>query len=473
MVCATLVLFVVVPVVHARDCAHWGCDAEDTADEVALIQRAGAVRAAHGRGARAERSLGGATQDKAALCSAACRKTHFVEGKGYSPVMFEAESPTLKPWEIVSRRTFRDMADFVIDWEWKRYHHSEPAAMGQQASWEAALACLPPVPIVYQKYCGLEGMDCRVHYPNSTVANFSRKLGRPFILITGDSDMFVSKQSTDEYFQDPNVKAWFGEGSRELPSVGGRMQRLPLGAEIGGVRSLALVHSEVRAAKSQSADEWERRPGFLFVCFSSYDFGPSKDVRPPLLQRLCEGKDPVPWVTCCKGPHAPARFQQTGKMNQTTFFREVAQHRFVLSPMGCQDDSFRFYEALYLDTIPVVSSDKHVAQTLNELYAKRYPAAIALDSWDQLSPEILEERGKAARSQPGGAETYHLPSLWRDYWFQLIEGARTAVLQQETGGGGATGDRWRCWGGHCGSLQPEEDPEGLCKPRGASLLKWG
>ena len=90
---------------------------------------------------------------------------------------------------------------------------------------------------------------------------------------------------------------------------------------------------------------------------------------------------------------------------------QLQHYKFVLSPPGNGPDAHRTWEALMMGCIPVV-----LKGPFNELYAG-LPVLI-LNSWDELTPEALEQAYTRIRY---GQKTVRFEKLFTPYWFRLIE----------------------------------------------------
>lgn len=128
------------------------------------------------------------------------------------------------------------------------------------------------------------------------------------------------------------------------------------------------------------------------------------------------------------------------------YMSEMADCKFALSPRGWGPDCYRTWEALYVGTIPIVLSKqsgqivtvktqlRHDAKPkqkepalsketlikpsqLDSLY-ERLPILV-LDSWDELTEELLEQKHREITTQ-----TYDMSKLSLEYWFEKIEQVR-------------------------------------------------
>ena len=79
------------------------------------------------------------------------------------------------------------------------------------------------------------------------------------------------------------------------------------------------------------------------------------------------------WVTVHHGKNG-LRFDE--------YLANVADHKFMICPEGSGIDCHRFWECLYLGTIPVVK------KCVNVMFYKHLPVLI-INDWDELSEDFL------------------------------------------------------------------------------------
>jgi len=68
-----------------------------------------------------------------------------------------------------------------------------------------------------------------------------------------------------------------------------------------------------------------------------------------------------------------------------TYINALSQYKFAISPEGNGIDCHRFWEALYMKTIPIC-----LPNTIVNYYAKYFPVVI-LNDWDELDISKLED----------------------------------------------------------------------------------
>jgi hypothetical protein len=76
-----------------------------------------------------------------------------------------------------------------------------------------------------------------------------------------------------------------------------------------------------------------------------------------------------------------------GKVPVEYNYEMTARSVYAISPRGCGEATHRFFEAIYLDCIPIV---KRTNTVFDRLYAL-YPCLI-VDDWDQVTEELLTSK---------------------------------------------------------------------------------
>jgi len=95
------------------------------------------------------------------------------------------------------------------------------------------------------------------------------------------------------------------------------------------------------------------------------------------------------------------------KQSNEEYLKNISKSKYVLSPWGDCPDCFRHWESMYLSAIPITL--KH--PKLNSF--KDLPI-LFLDSWDELSEELLNERYEEILNKPR-------EKLDINYWIELMK----------------------------------------------------
>ena len=95
------------------------------------------------------------------------------------------------------------------------------------------------------------------------------------------------------------------------------------------------------------------------------------------------------------------------KQSNEEFLENISKSKYVLSPHGINPDCFRHWESMYLSAIPI---------TLNhpKLNSFKDLPILFLDSWDELSEELLNDRYEEILNMPR-------EKLDINYWIDLMK----------------------------------------------------
>ena len=208
--------------------------------------------------------------------------------------------------------------------------------------------------------------------------------------------------------------AWFAQNADITHE---KLRPVPIGLN-------CFEHAPEMRQAQQKLDEGKRTK-LVFV-----NFGNTHPSRKVVLDQFCP-KGRSSFATCS------VKTQQNnimGNPHLVSYYRKVAEHKYVVAPRGNGWDTHRLWEALYLGCIPIVGSSP-----LDPLY-KDLPIFVVSD-WKKVTPEVLQLRYakfKARLKQYQG-------QLHRQYWWEQMEATRTRALQRIPGNRGNT-SRFRCWG---------------------------
>jgi hypothetical protein len=92
-----------------------------------------------------------------------------------------------------------------------------------------------------------------------------------------------------------------------------------------------------------------------FNCMAAL-YRPTPDGKRHIRRHLAEQFENAPWTTMDLDEH-----HRTGAAAAASYYKEVARHKFVLSPEGLGADCYRHWECLYLGAIPIVQASPAMA----------------------------------------------------------------------------------------------------------------
>lgn len=116
------------------------------------------------------------------------------------------------------------------------------------------------------------------------------------------------------------------------------------------------------------------------------------------LREWCETQE---WIT----------YRENSDLPIEEFLDEVASHRYVLCPFGNGLDCYRTYEAMYLQSIPIIEDSIYARHALN----LGLPL-VAVQNMASLTREVLERS-----YEPICNEQYDYAPLTKSYWRRVFE----------------------------------------------------
>lgn len=102
------------------------------------------------------------------------------------------------------------------------------------------------------------------------------------------------------------------------------------------------------------------------------------------------------------------------RMNSRSYRELAASYMFIASPPGNGEDCHRTWEALYMRSVPVV-----VRSPLMEAFEARGMPLLLVDSFEELCGW---NEAKAEKTYKDLCAGFDSPSIWFDYWQQVIRG---------------------------------------------------
>jgi hypothetical protein len=240
-----------------------------------------------------------------------------------------------------------------------------------------------------------------VYIPSDQIVEFANlitpQIDRPFILVTGDNDLSINKESLGNCLQNlldnPLVVAWYAQNrDHDHP----KLHSLPIGINI----------------HNQWTNPLQWGGGFILPAFQELQLKTIAEAAEPLNDR--EAKIFCNWHFSLDRADRRALsevidksicFFQTEPMPMSDTWELQARYQFVLSPHGVGLDCHRTWEALIIGCIPIVKAAK-----LNDLFADL--PVIVVQDWQQITPAFLTESLRLMQSKAINTEKL-LMSYWR------------------------------------------------------------
>jgi hypothetical protein len=101
---------------------------------------------------------------------------------------------------------------------------------------------------------------------------------------------------------------------------------------------------------------------------------------------------------------------ESGKqVSYETYCRNVRNHKFTFCPRGCGFDTYRFWESLYLGSIPIVLDCPQMSYFFDKL------PVVRINNWKNLTKELLEKEYERIHKTE-----YDFSILKMGYWKNMI-----------------------------------------------------
>ena len=269
-------------------------------------------------------------------------------------------------YPFISYLTFRNVCDIVIDQttEW-----FDPDSVKQGD-------------IIYLHGSYLEWFTKQVH----------PKIKYPYILFTGDIGAWFPKLSMLPLVYDSKLAAWFCRNM--VFSYHPKLIQSPMGQDLALFKlEPEVVNSLIDAVKKKPFE----KKHLAYLCLMPRAHG----NRDTIVKRF---KD------------QPFCFYKEGASREQ-FYEDIAASRFTFSPLGWETDCVRTWEALVLDSIPIVE------HTFLDPSYERLPVALVHD-WEEITPAFLEKKYQELKDR-SCEEAYF------DYWHKLLQDVQKKVRKND------------------------------------------
>jgi hypothetical protein len=215
-------------------------------------------------------------------------------------------------------------------------------------------------------------------------------LNKVEVLITGHSDYSIGKDELD-ILNNNSLKVWFCENKNINHP---KLKSIPIGITnynepnscihkiIGNTNRLYNISKKEKKIKNLV---------YLNITAKNYP-----QERKYIIDKYSKKK----WVT-----YENPSLTENGHSN---FLNNINNHKFIFAPRGNGFDTHRFWEALYLGTIPIVK--KHISvEDFSDL------PVLFVDTWDNITEEFLNEKFNEIKSKK-----YKMEKISVEYWKDKI-----------------------------------------------------
>lgn len=222
---------------------------------------------------------------------------------------------------------------------------------------------------------------------------------RPFILVTGDSDLPVNHvviAKIEELLSNPLLLKWFAQN---LEYRHPKAEPMPIGLDFhsawqdpvhyGSQHILpAFQEGELRKICRAAKKNSQRKPLVMCDWIGRSAYGDREEAR--------------------HGISEAARIVPSRRLPRHQLWQEYVKYAFVASPFGIGLDCHRTWEAIALGCIPIVKKS-----VLNPLFEGM--PVLVVETWDQITLEYLQQQQEEFASQ-----NFDYSKIFLSYWWSRI-----------------------------------------------------
>lgn len=189
-----------------------------------------------------------------------------------------------------------------------------------------------------------------------------------------------------------NCVTWFAEHANiKHPKI----RCLPLGTDEKTIEKITRINEELRTVGH----------GKTNLCYANFRIGSNPNDRIQAMN-ICASRGFMTAMHC-----DDIGFSQHTEIAQNIYLENVVKSKFVVCPEGAGVDTYRFWETLYLGSIPVVKQ--------NEWIKNFNLPVVVLNDWYELSESFLNEKWVEIFRKICNNE-YNFKQLNRSYWIDQI-----------------------------------------------------
>lgn len=229
------------------------------------------------------------------------------------------------------------------------------------------------------------------HCINEFLEEAHPKINNQYILITYCHGAVFDQR---KYIDDPKILAWFGAANRESVTFE-KFNVIPIGVFCNDelFNNRADINDYIIKLKN------ENKNNLLYMNFAVHQ---NRDGVRDIIYNSFKDKQYCKTVT----------LTQTWRKPWKEYIKDVAQSKFVLSPLGDMCDCYRHWESMLLGSIPIIQNSP-----LNEILSDL--PAIAVDDFNVITEEFLNEKYIEMKNKQ-----FNTQKLYMRYWSDLINGKK-------------------------------------------------
>jgi len=252
---------------------------------------------------------------------------------------------------------------------------------------------------------------CHTHHLENLLAVLSTLTSNTkYVIVAHASDCGITKNIMDSVPN--NVIKIFGQNVTHKDP---RVESIPIGS-IGstwiGSEAFAVKHQDDGSSLCEEYCQiHETGQEKQFKNLALMDFAIQSD--PTRRQNIYDHFSNKNWVTTnlCDAPLESHR--QTAFHSLNNYYKDIYNHKFIISPMGNGEDCGRNWQALYLGSIPIIPRHVNI-----EYYENDLPFLI-YDDINMLTEDYLNQKWEEMSNRK-----YNLEKATLSYWKNKITSAR-------------------------------------------------
>lgn len=243
------------------------------------------------------------------------------------------------------------------------------------------------------------------------------KIRRPFVLVTGDSDLPVNGsaiQNIETLLSNPYLEKWFAQN---LDYFHQKIEPMPIGLDLHSAWQNPMHYSGQHILPAHQEGELRS------VCRTAKKFS----ERAPLA--VCD------WIghsrygdreEAMRLIPKDARVVPTRRLPRYELWQEYTKHAFVASPYGVGFDCHRTWEAIAVGCVPIVKKSR-----MSSLFEGM--PVLMVDSWNELTADFLQ-----CQQQIFSSRQFDYSKAFMAYWCSSINdtGRRDSLASTIDGSGG-------------------------------------
>ncbi|CAF0737719.1 unnamed protein product [Adineta steineri] len=316
--------------------------------------------------------------------------------------------------EFVCPQNFRNLADWVYGWPDNVFEEKIEVTTSEHI----IAPCLPSGSIIFVKPDDSEKFFHDI-YPY---------LINKFVLITAQGDA-SSPNKFLSYLHDTDSKIihWFGQNTDIDSQQTNKFTSIPIGINCyemaNGIRYIHQQNSNnTLPSLFGGTDEPSQYSHLLDITYNVLNGYSSKRLLLINFQKMTDptGLRSQLWKVFCRRRFTSAFVECIDKPNGVnisslpSIYIRNRQYPFWLSPRGNGLDCHRTWEALYLDTIPIVWN-----MTLNPLFVDL--PVIVINNYNELTEQFLRTKlNEIAKNKVKNPSFYRFEKLRFSYWRRMI-----------------------------------------------------